>query len=77
MLGHTGIAFMGAGAGIAFLPVEDEGSWFMWFAYSGMFLIKTMIVPCFYAVSGYFAPSALDRKGPQVCNTVNPKSRSE
>jgi len=71
VLGHTGTAFMGQGAGIGFIPVKDGGSWFMFFGFSLASALKTTIVPCFFAISGFFAPSSLDRKGPQAFLKAN------
>ncbi|CAK0840198.1 unnamed protein product [Prorocentrum cordatum] len=63
VLGHTGMAFAVQGAGITFS--SGRNTWFMPAAFAGLVLLKPLVVPLFFFISGFFAASGLDKKGPQ------------
>ena len=66
VLGHTCMAMWGTGAGIRFMHIDWNDrrySAFNLLVYVGLCVFKPLVVPLFFFVSGYFAPSSLRRKG--------------
>jgi len=64
VLGHTAMTFSLGGAGINFEPTTEK-TWFMMIVLILICIVKPLVVPLFFFISGFFAPSSLDRKGPQ------------
>ena len=69
VMGHSGMAFALGSAGISFVP--DSKTCFTPAAFIGLILLKPLVIPLFFFISGFVAPTALDRKGPQTFMKAN------
>lgn len=64
LLGHSAMTFFGTGSGINFSPIDlTDRSYFNATVLFGLCVFKPLVVPLFFFISGFFAPSSLDRKG--------------
>lgn len=63
IMGHSGMLFVGPSPTLNFK--HDMDNWFVPAAYTGLMLLKPLIVPMFFFISGFLTPSSLDRKGPE------------
>ena len=61
VIGHSATEFMGSGAFLGFAPPQP--TWFMPLALSGLALLKPLVVPLFFLISGYFSAAGLASKG--------------
>jgi len=59
--GHSATGFMGAGAFLGFQPARPN--WFEPAGLSALALLKPLVVPLFFLISGYFSASSRARKG--------------
>ena len=55
VLGHTGMAVYGAGAGLGFGAAERK-RWFDCVILIGLCIFKPLVVPLFFFISGFFSP---------------------
>lgn len=63
IMGHSGVLFVGPSPTLNFQHDMDNG--FVPAAYTGLMLLKPLIVPMFFFISGFVTPGSLDRKGPE------------
>lgn len=61
VIGHSATEFVGSGAFLGFAPPQT--TWFMPLALSGLALLKPLVVPLFFLISGYFSAAGLASKG--------------
>ena len=65
IFGHSGMAFTGAGGFIGFSgpDILSSPNWYAPTVWSSLNLLKPLVVPLFFLVSGYFAAASLAKKG--------------
>lgn len=62
VIGHSATGFMGSGAFLG-CGSEQQLNWFLPLGLSAMALLKPLVVPLFFFISGFFSAAGLARKG--------------
>ena len=63
VVGHSATGFMGSGAFLG-LGAAKQLNWFLPLGLSGLALLKPLVVPLFFWISGFLSVSGITRKGP-------------